>query len=339
MVPRWFRMAPSSTRTVVYAAVAGNMLVALTKFIAAGWTGSSVMLSEAIHSVVDTGNQLLLLYGMHRAEKPPDKLHPLGYGRELYFWSFIVALVMFTLGAGVAFYEGLNHLTHPKEIASPYVNYIVLGCAALFEGGSWIVALREFRKTKGSESYFTALQRSKDPPSFIVLFEDTAALIGLLIAFIGTFAAQWLELAWIDGAGSVAISILLGLTALALARESKGLLIGEPASRDLRQSVLVIAREMSGIKQAEIVFTVHLAPEQVVVALNLEFCDDLIVPDVENITSDLERAIHAAHPEVVAIFVKPQATSAPETGPIGRAGGAPRRISGSIAGTSISSGR
>jgi cation diffusion facilitator family transporter len=321
-------MAASSSKTVVYAAVAGNMLVAFTKFIAAGWTGSSVMLSEAIHSVLDTGNQLLLLYGMHRAKKPPDELHPLGYGRELYFWSFIVALVMFTLGAGVAFYEGLNHLTHPTDIADPHVNYIVLGCAAVFEGASWVIALREFHKAKGSDSYFTALRRSKDPPSFIVLFEDTAALIGLFIAFVGTFTAQWLALPWIDGAASIAISVLLGLTALALARESKGLLIGEPASRAVRQSILAIARKMPGIEYAEVVFTVHLAPEQVVVALSLEFCDDLTAPDVEKFTLDLERAIHAAHPEVVAIFVKPQTADAQQSNPVGRIGGAPRRISG-----------
>jgi len=180
-------MAASKSKLVVYAASIGNALVALTKFAAAAWTGSSAMLSEAIHSLVDTGNQLLLLYGIHRAARPPDDLHPLGYGREIYFWSFVVALLMFTLGAGVACYEGVQHILSPHEIVDPKVSYIVLACAALFEGTSWIVALREFRKAKGDLGYFEAVQRSKDPLTFTVLFEDSAALIGLLIAFLGTF--------------------------------------------------------------------------------------------------------------------------------------------------------
>jgi cation diffusion facilitator family transporter len=303
-------MAASSSKTVVYAASAGNFLVAVTKFIAAWWTGSSAMLSEAIHSLVDTGNQLLLLYGMHRSVRPPDELHPLGYGRELYFWSFVVAMLMFTIGAGVAFYEGVQHLVHPRDISDPSVSYIVLGCAALFEGSTWIIALREFRKSKGDIGYFEATRRSKDPPAFIVLFEDSAALLGLLIAFAGIFAAKRLALPWLDGAASVGISLLLGMTALALARESKGLLIGEPASRGLREAVAAIVREMPGIERGRIVFSVHLAPDQVVVALALEFRDDLTTPEIENITKELERAVHGAHPEVIAIFVKPQAAVA-----------------------------
>src|SRR5581483_1785688 len=169
--------APAS-RLVVHAALAGNLLVALTKFAAAWWTGSSAMLSEAIHSVVDTSNQVLLLYGIRRSSKPPDARHPLGYGRELYFWSFIVALLMFMLGAGFTFYQGAAHIGNPHDVVDPYINYIVLGCSALFEGATWIVALKEFRKTKGGAGYLEAVVRSKDPPSYMVLFEDTAALLG-----------------------------------------------------------------------------------------------------------------------------------------------------------------
>ncbi len=302
-------MASRRSKLVVYAATTGNALVTLTKFFAAWWTGSSAMLSEAIHSLIDTGNQLLLLYGMFRSARPPDELHPLGHGRELYFWSFVVALLMFTIGAGVAGYEGVVRIFNPGKIDHPLVSYAVYGAAAIFEGSSWVVALREFRRAKGSAGYYEAVRRSKDPPAFIVLFEDSAALLGLAVAALGTYAADALSMPQLDGAASVGISLLLGLTALALARESKGLLIGEPASGDLRDSILRILRKMPRIERGQIVFTVHLAPDQVVVALSLEFRDDLTTPSIEEATKELERLIHDEHPEVIAIFVKPEATT------------------------------
>ena len=320
-------MTAPRSKLVVYAATTGNTLVALTKFAAAWFSGSSAMLSEAIHSLVDTGNQLLLLYGLHRAAQPPDELHPLGHGRELYFWSFVVAMVMFTVGAGVAGYEGVLHILDPEPMRDPLVNYAVYGAAAVFEGSTWLVALREFRMAKGRLGYYEAVRQSKDPPTFIVLFEDSAALIGLAIAAAGTFAAERLSMPALDGAASVGIALLLGLTALGLARESKGLLIGEPASRDLRQSVLAIAARTPGIERAQIVFTVHLSPDQVIVALNLEFKDELTTPDIEQATRELERAVHAAHPQVIAIFVKPQTAPVPCPPTFGRMGGVARKFS------------
>jgi cation diffusion facilitator family transporter len=303
--------ANSSSRTVVYAALAGNFLVAVTKFGAAWWTGSAAMLSEAVHSLVDTSNQVLLLYGMHRAARPPDLHHPLGHGRELYFWSFIVALLLFTLGAGVTFYEGVHHIANPREIVDPRVNYIVLALSAVFEGTSWYVALAEFRKAKvDDDGYLEAVRRSKDPPTFIVLFEDTAALLGLLIAFIGTFAAHWFELPVLDGAAAIGISIVLGTTALMLARESKGLLIGEPASPRIVSSIHDIAHRESGVERANVVFTVHLSPDQIVAALSLEFADDLTTPEIEQKVAAIEQAIARAHPDVIAVFVKPQTAGA-----------------------------
>jgi cation diffusion facilitator family transporter len=299
-------MAAGNSKPVVIAALAGNTLVAITKFIAAWWTGSSAMLSEAIHSLVDTSNQVLLLYGLRRAERPPDASHPLGYGREIYFWSFIVALLMFTIGAGVTLYEGIQHISNPHDIVDPRVNYIVLACAAVFEGITWLVALREFSKSKGELGYYEAMRHSKDPPTFIVLFEDSAALLGLLIAFLGTSAADQLGMPILDGLASIGISVLLAGTALVLARESKGLLLGEPASRETRDAILAIAQKLDGIERVQIIFTVHLAPEQVVVALRLEFRDDLKAPDIEKLTAELERRIHDAHPDVIAIFAKPQ---------------------------------
>lgn len=298
--------AASSSKFIIYAALTGNLLVALTKFAAAGWTGSSAMLSEAIHSLVDTVNQLLLLYGMHRAAKAPDDRHPLGYGRELYFWSFIVALLMFTIGAGVTLLEGISHIRDPGAIVDPQINYVVFGLSALFEGATLFLALREFRKSKGSAGYFEAFRRSKDPPSFIVLFEDSAALIGLAIAFIGTFLAERLAMPVLDGVASIGISLLLGITAIALARESKELLIGEPANPGVRDSIIEIACRQPNIERANVVFTVHLSPSQIVVALSLEFADKLTTTQIEEAVMELERAIHEKHSDIIAIFVKPQ---------------------------------
>jgi cation diffusion facilitator family transporter len=280
--------------------------VALTKFAAAAWTGSAAMLSEAVHSLVDTGNQALLLYGMHRAARPPDERHPLGHGRELYFWSFIVALLLFMIGAGVTLYEGVNHIVEPREIVDPRVNYVVLALSAVFEATSWTIALRRFRASKGDQGYFEAVRRSKDPPTFIVLFEDSAALLGLLIAFIGTLAAQWLAMPVLDGVAAVGISIVLGAAALALARESKGLLIGEPASPRITASIVELACKEPGIERANVLLTVHLSPHQIVAALSLEFADDLTTPQIEDKVVAIEQAIRLAHPDVIAIFVKPQ---------------------------------
>lgn len=299
-------MATSKSKIVVYAAFAGNGLIAVTKFAAAAYTGSSAMLSEAVHSVADTGNQALLLYGMHRASQPPDDLHPLGYGRELYFWSFIVALIMFTLGAGVALYEGVQHVLHPTETTNPMVNYIVLACAFVFEGVSWYIALREFRRTKGDLGYFEAMRRSRDPIGFTVLFEDSAALLGLAIAFAGTFLGQHLGMPVLDGVASLAISAVLATTAFVLARESKGLLIGEPATRAVRESIRATLQEIPEIDSGQIAFTLHMSPDEIVVAFNLEFQDHLTAPQIEKATIDLERAVHRRHPDVIAVFVKPR---------------------------------
>jgi len=301
--------AGSASRKVIYAALAGNLLVALTKFAAAWWTGSSAMLSEGVHSVVDTSNQLLLLYGINRSSKPPDDDHPLGYGRELYFWSFIVALLIFSLGAGVSFYEGIAHIREPVRISDPYVNYIVLGVSFVFEGATFWIALKEFNKTRGTLGYFEAVHRSKDPPSFLVLFEDSAALIGIAIAFCGTLAADRLALPVLDGVASIGIGIVLAATATFLARESKALLIGEGARGRTMRSIRQIAAEQPGVERVNDLVTVHLAPDQVVAALSLEFRDELTTPQIENAVAGIERRICKQHPEVFSIFVKPQSST------------------------------
>lgn len=299
-----------STRLTVHAALAGNLLVAATKTVAAAWTGSSAMLSEAVHSFVDTGNEILLLYGMRRSQRHADPEHPLGYGRELYFWSFIVALLVFALGAGVSLYQGIVHVHRPEPIDHPQVSYAVYGLCCLFEGASWLVSLRQFKAAKGPLGYYEAFRRSKDPPSFMVLFEDSAALIGIAIAALGTFAAGALDAPVYDGIASLLIGLLLAGTAALLARESKSLLIGERADRRLSASIMRIAEARSPVSRANGLLTVQLAPNQIVAALSLEFADDLRASAIEDLVRTLELEIRRLHPEVVALFVKPQTRQA-----------------------------
>jgi cation diffusion facilitator family transporter len=304
--------AGSGSRKVIYAALAGNLLVALTKFVAAWWTGSSAMLSEGVHSVVDTSNQILLLYGIRRSTKPRDDDHPLGYGRELYFWSFIVAVLIFSLGAGVSFFEGVSHIRAPVPITDPIVNYVVLGISFVFEGTTLIIALKEFNKTRGSLGYIGAVEESKDPPSFLVLFEDSAALIGIVIAFAGTAAAQVFAMPVLDGVASLGISLVLAATATFLARESKSLLIGEGARARTMRSIRQIAAEQPGVERVNDLITVHLAPQQVVAALSLEFKDELTTPQIENAVAAIEGRICSQNPEVYTIFIKPQSSATRE---------------------------
>ncbi|HEX2529588.1 MAG TPA: cation diffusion facilitator family transporter [Geminicoccus sp.] len=298
--------AHSGSKKVIYAALLGNLLIAITKFVAAAFTGSSAMLSEGVHSLVDTGNEILLLYGLRRASRPPDRTHPFGHGRELYFWSFIVALLVFALGAGVSFYEGVAHILAPEPAQNVMINYIVLGLSLLFEGVSWWIALREFRTQKGKLGYFQAVRTSKDPTTFTVLFEDSAALLGLLIAMAGIAAADWLEMPVLDGVASIGIALVLAATAMFLARESKGLLMGEPALPSVQASILRIAQQDPAVQRANGVITVHMGPNQIVAALSTEFEDHLKAPEIESCIERIEAVIRAAHPQVVTLFVKPQ---------------------------------
>src|SRR3569833_363443 len=230
--------AQKGSSLVVFAALIGNFLIAITKFVAAAFTGSSAMLSEGVHSFVDTGNELLLLNGMNRAARPPDLPPPLGHGRELNIWSFVGAVLIFAIGAGVSAYEGVMHILTPEEIDNPTANYIVLGLSAIFEGVSWTIALREFNREKGPLGYLDAIKKSKNPTTYTVLIEDSVALIGLLIAFAGIFSAQLFGDPRLDGVASIAIGGLLGAVAVFLARESKNLLLGEPALPAVRAAIL-----------------------------------------------------------------------------------------------------
>lgn len=295
-----------SNKIVVYAAMFGNLAIALVKFVAAYITNSSAMLSEAVHSVVDTLNEILLLYGMKKAKKPGDVKHPFGYGRELYFWAFIVALLVFALGAIVSILQGIYHIIQPEEMQNPMINYIVLGIAILCEGFSWSVALKTFRKQKGNMGYFEAFRRSKDPTTFTVLFEDTAALIGLVIALVGIFLAHQLNIPELDGVASILIGVVLAVSAWFLAREIKGLLLGETADPKLRENVLNIAQQDAAVFSANGVLTEQMGAHQVIASLSLEFKDDLTSDQIEACVNRIETQIKQLHPEIIALFVKPQ---------------------------------
>jgi cation diffusion facilitator family transporter len=299
-------MAKSSTALTVWAALVGNLMVALAKFAAAALTGSAAMTSEAVHSLVDTLNEVLLLHGISRSARPADRTHPLGYGRELYFWSFVVALLIFAFGAGVSLYEGFNHIVVPQPIERPAVIFTVLAVSLAFEGASWWISVRAFSAAKGNLGWWEAFRRSKDPPAFIVVFEDSAALLGIVAAAAGTTAALLTgDTRW-DGAASLVIAAILAAVAALLAQESKELLIGERADPALSDAILRTASGIAGVCSANSIVTIQIAPHSVVATLSLDFFDTLRAPEIEQAVVELESRIRKLYPEVTALFVKPQ---------------------------------
>ena len=299
-------MATQSSTKVIIAALVGNSLIAITKFAAAAMTGSSAMLSEAIHSVVDTGNQLLLLHGIKRAARPADQSHPFGYGMEVYFWTFVVAILIFAIGAGLSIYEGVTGVLHPHRSSDPSVNYVVLAIAMVFEAGAWWIAFKEFDKARAGQGFLAALRSSKDPTVFTVLFEDSAALLGLVVAFVGIAAAQALDAPELDGVASILIGLILATIAALLAYESKSLLVGEAASPRVVGGIERIISEEPAIARLNELLTMHLGPADVLVNLSLDFTDELSANDVEAAISALERRIKAAYPEVTRVFIEAQ---------------------------------
>ena len=303
-------MSSSGSKKAIYAALAGNSLIALIKFAGSAYTGSSAMLSEAIHSLVDTGNQGLLLYGLKRSKKPADERHPFGYGMELYFWAFVVAIVIFALGAGVSIYEGGKHILHPRIITNAYINYIILGLAIVFESGSWWVAYREFRTSKGDMSFLEATRRSKDPALFTVLFEDTAALLGLIVALIGISLAQVHDIPELDGIASVVIGLILAATSGLLAYETKGLLVGEATDPDTVEGLRSILTSAPGIDRVNELRTLHFSPQDILVAISADFSPSLDSNAVEGQVAELERDIKNAYPGITRVFIEAQSISA-----------------------------
>ena len=297
----------SGSKKVIFAALIGNSLIAVTKFTAAFVTGSSAMLSEGIHSLVDTGNQVLLLHGLKQSKKPADEKFPFGHGKEIYFWSFIVAILIFALGGGISIYEGVQHLQHPKPIDKPLINYVVLGLAMLFEGAAWLFALREFTRAKGKWGYFEAVQRGKDPSLFVVLFEDTAAMLGLMVAFAGIALADMTGILYFDGAASMIIGLILVGTAIWLAYETKGLLIGESANASVVRGIRDILQGYRQIEYINEVLTMHMGPDFVLANISVDFRDNETASSVESVIAEIDKTIKMQYPQIKRIFIEAEA--------------------------------
>lgn len=291
---------------VLYAALFANLGIAVAKFVAAAISGSSSMISEGVHSLVDSGNQMLLLYGQAKATRPSDASHPFGYGRELYFWSFVVAILIFAIGSGVSLYEGWTHIARPEPLRDPTINYIVLGVAFLLEGTSWALAVRAFDSGRGGASWWQAVRRSKDPTGFIVLFEDSAALAGLLVAAAGVYASHATGNSRFDGVASLAIGLILAVVAALLAREAKGLLIGEAADPELTATIRTIVARCPGISAVNHVRTVHTAPDAIFVAISADFDDALSMGEGETLIERLELELREAVPQISSVYVRPE---------------------------------
>jgi cation diffusion facilitator family transporter len=296
----------TESRTAIFAAIAGNLAIAATKLTAAFFTGSSAMLSEGIHSIVDTGNGGLMLLGLRQSRKKPDANHPFGHGKELYFWSLVVAILIFALGSGMSIYEGVIHLAHP-QLHHPGWNYLVLAFAIVFESISYYFAIKAFRKEMSGQGIFQTIRASKDPTTFTILFEDTAALLGLVVAFCGIFLGHQLNNPYLDGVASIVIGLILAAVASFLAFESKGLLIGEGVDPRVLASIRSIARADPAVAQVRKSLTMHFSPNDVLLTLDLGFKKHLTAEKIAAAIERLERAIRDQHPEIKHIFIEAKA--------------------------------
>lgn len=296
--------ASSGRLIVVIAAISANALIAIAKFIAAYVSGSSAMMAEGIHSVVDTANEGLLLLGIWQSRKPPDEEHPYGYGKELYFWSLVVAIVIFGVGGGMSVYQGIDHILNPQEIVDVGWAYAVLGFSFFFEGISFILAGREFLRTMGKNGIWSELRAHKDPSIYSVLVEDAAALMGVVLAFLGIFLGRVLGIPLLDGVASIAIGVLLAAVAIFLARESKGLIVGEAADPEIIRSIRAIAESEPTVERVGHPLTMHLGPDQVLLNLSIEFRRDVSAGELTAAIDRIERRIRERHPNVRRMFVE-----------------------------------
>jgi len=301
--------AGGESKTAIFAAIIGNLLIAVTKFIAAAFTGSSAMVSEGIHSVVDTGNGLLMLYGIKRSAKPPDEEHPFGYGREIYFWSFIVAISIFAVGGGVSIYEGITHIRHPVEIENPVWNYAVLGVSFIFESVSWYYGWKAFRGTRKGQTILKTIHVSKDPTSFTVLLEDSTALLGLVIAFLGVFFGHYFNFPFFDGIASVFIGLLLCFVALFLGYETKGLLIGEAVDKKTLHGIRRIAEAEPKVEKVLKALTIYFGAKEVLLTLELQFAKDITATELRIAIRRIERDVKEKYPEITRVYYEAESLS------------------------------
>jgi cation diffusion facilitator family transporter len=302
-------MSTSSSKKVILAALIGNSLISVTKFIAASLTGSSAMLSEGIHSLVDTGNQVLLLHGLKQSNRPADKYFPYGHGKEIYFWSFVVAILIFALGSGISLYEGYHHIVHPVEISNPIINYIVLSLAIVFEGTVFYIAAKEFKAQKGELGYFEAVRKGKDPSIFVVLFEDAAAMLGLVVALLGIIAAQVTGIAIFDGIASMIIGVILAVTAIWMAIETKGLLIGESADPATVDGIHQLIEAIDEIDCVNEVLTLHMGSNYILANISADFKTGIDSSQVENAIARLDGQIKAQYPDIKRVFIEAESRS------------------------------
>ena len=301
-------MAQESKKAVI-AAIIGNVAIAAIKFVAGAITGSSAMISEGIHSLVDTGNGGLLYYGLNRGARPADDHHPFGHGMEVYFWSLIVAVSIFGIGGGMSIYEGITHVRHPVPVSNPTVAYVVLALAAVFESLSFSVAWRTFRGTRGSRRTLSAIHHGKDPSLFTVLFEDTAALIGLAVAFVGVASSHLLHEPVLDGLASIVIGCILVVAALWLAYESRSLLVGEAADPEMVTEIRRIVLDDPAVTGLGVVLTMHLGPDDVLLNIEVKFTPGLPAEEIHAAVHRIEERINDPYPEVTRIFIEVEAFS------------------------------
>lgn len=298
-------MDMSSSKTSIYSALVANLLIATTKFVAAVITGSSAMVSEGIHSVVDTTNEFLLLLGIKKSKKKADDKRPFGYGKELYFWSFIVSILIFSVGAGISFYEGITHFQHPGLIENPLWNYIVLGVAFLFDGISFIIALKNFNKHRGQEAFWTTVTKSKDPTLFVVLFEDTADVLGLMVAFLGVYLGHVYKNPYFDGMASILIGVILTGVSILLTKESRSLLMGEIAPPETIKKVIQIAESNKTIERIEQHLSMVLSPKETLLILKPSIKKNVSAEDVIAAIRSIEQEIKTAFPHFKQIYIEP----------------------------------
>ena len=298
-------MAAGGSNIAIYGAIGANLLIAVSKFVASFFTGSSAMLAEGIHSMVDTGNGLLLLLGIKRSKQKPDKLHPFGYGKEVYFWSFVVSILIFALGGGFAIYEGIHALQDPHVTEDPTWNYVVLIAAIAFEGTALVLALKTFNKSRsGSQNIIKSIVNSKDAATFAIIIEDTAAVVGLSVALLGVFLSQLLENPYLDGVASIIIGAILLVVASFLAKESKGLLLGESALPEVTDQVEKLMSDHPNVLEWSYPRTMHFGPDSILLAMEIDLKDDLALVEAEETVRQLEQQIKEQQPEIKQVLIE-----------------------------------
>jgi cation diffusion facilitator family transporter len=296
----------ASSKTSIYAALIANLLIAITKFIAGGISNSAAMVAEGVHSVVDTVNELFLLLGIHRSKKLPDATHPFGYGKELYFWSFIVSIMIFGLGGGISIYQGIAHIIKPEELGDPTINYIVLSLSIVFEGTSLIIAIKQFNQIRGTTPFWQAVVKSKDPSSFLVLFEDAAAVAGLFIVMICVYISHRFNKPYIDGVASLLVGLILVVVSAILARESRSLLMGEGVSTQTRDKICRMVEGDGHVVKVQHILSTYQSPTEVLLMLIVAFKEDMDTEDINKAIDRIRDVIKTEFNLVRFVIIQPE---------------------------------